>query len=287
MNADAPLADLAARTAEAAQGILRMFAPAGVVAGEVGVAGPGADPFADVQCPCVIAESSYSDGVGGSSTLVIGLEGARRLAAAMSGADPLTIEPSEELGDAELAAVGDATGQMMAAAALAVGQALGEQLATAPPELRQVSDPSELARAADPSGQTMLAAFTFCGEPCLLVQQVPSSFVVRMAHAVGDPGITDGGSFSAGLLDVSVRVWAELGRTRLPSGEAVELPPGAVLELDRLVEDAVDVYVDGMRFATCRLVVLDDGGLAMRLETIHGLSAGAGDAVAAAAEIAA
>lgn len=287
MNADASLTELAARTAEAAQGILRMFAPAGVVAGEVGVAGPGADPFAGVECPCVVAESSYADGVGGGSVLVIGVEGVRRLAAAMSGADPLTIEPAVELDDAELAAVGDATGQMMAAAALAVGQALGEQLVTAPPELRRVSEPGELARAADRSGQAMLAAFTFCGEPCLLVQEIPSSFIVRMAHAIDDSGATDGGSFSAGLLDVKVRVWAELGRTRLASGEAVELPPGAVLELDRLVEDAVDVYVDGMRFATCRLVVLDDGGLAMRLETIHGLSAGAGDELLPAAEMAA
>lgn len=287
MNANSPLTVLAARTADAVQGILRMFAPTGVVAGETGVADAGSDPLAGVGFPCVIAESSYADGVGGSSLLVIGLDGARRLAAAMSGADPLTVEPSADIDDAELAAVGDATGQMMAAAALAVGQAMGEQLVTAAPVLRRVSEPAELARQADPSGQTMFATFTFCGEPCLLVQQVPSSFIVRMAHAINDAGPVDGGTFGAGLLDVSVRVWAELGRTRLASGEAVELPPGAVLELDRLVEDAVDVYVDGMRFATCRLVVLDDGGLAMRLETIHGLAAGSADAAGAGARVAA
>ena len=36
-------------------------------------------------------------------------------------------------------------------------------------------------------------------------------------------------------------------------------------------EDAVDIYVDGMRFATGRLLESEDGGLSMRLEQIYGL----------------
>lgn len=278
MSAEPTLTGLAARSVEAVQGILRMFAPDGVAAGSVDVLVPGDEPFAGVECPCVVAEAAYDDGIEGGSRLVIGLQGARRLAAAMSGDDPLEVAPDAELGDDEMAAVGDAVSQMMAASALTIGEAVGEQLTTAAPVLRRVADRAELTGDGDSSGHTVRAAFTFCDEPCLLIQRIPSAFIVRMTHAAEHTtdGEADDGSLGSGLRDVKVRMWAELGRTRLPSGEAVELPPGAVLELDRLVEDPVDVYVDGMRFATCRLVVLDDGALAMRLETIHGLAAGPG-----------
>jgi flagellar motor switch protein FliN len=70
------------------------------------------------------------------------------------------------------------------------------------------------------------------------------------------------------LLDVDVRVWAELGRTRMPTGEVVGLPSGAIVELDREAEEAVDLYVDGQRYATGRLVVTDDDSWGVRIEQI-------------------
>jgi hypothetical protein len=42
----------------------------------------------------------------------------------------------------------------------------------------------------------------------------------------------------AALHDIDVRVWAELGRTRMPTGQVVGLPGGAIVELDREAEDA-------------------------------------------------
>ena len=62
-----------------------------------------------------------------------------------------------------------------------------------------------------------------------------------------------------------MRVWAELGRTRVSLGAAPELPPGAVLELDRKADDPVDLYVNGLRFASGRLVLTDEGEWALRL----------------------
>jgi flagellar motor switch protein FliN/FliY len=70
------------------------------------------------------------------------------------------------------------------------------------------------------------------------------------------------------MLDVDVRVWAELGRTSMSSQRAVELPRGAVVELDREADEAIDHYVDGLHFAMGRLVVTDEGELAVRLETV-------------------
>jgi flagellar motor switch protein FliN len=69
------------------------------------------------------------------------------------------------------------------------------------------------------------------------------------------------------LLDVNVRFWAELGRSHLPLAEAVALGAGAIVDLDREPEEPLDVYVNGMRYATARLLLVD-GEWAIRLEQI-------------------
>lgn len=60
------------------------------------------------------------------------------------------------------------------------------------------------------------------------------------------------------LLDVELRVHAELGRTTMVLDDALALPDGAIVDLDRAADDAIDVYVNGQRFAGGRLVVIDD-----------------------------
>jgi flagellar motor switch protein FliN len=70
------------------------------------------------------------------------------------------------------------------------------------------------------------------------------------------------------LRGVGLRVWAELGRARLPVGRAVGLGPGAVLELDRGVDDPVDLYVNGRRLALGRLLLTEDGEWAVRVESV-------------------
>jgi hypothetical protein len=43
-----------------------------------------------------------------------------------------------------------------------------------------------------------------------------------------------------------------------------------VLELDRKADDPVDLYVNGLRFASGRLVLTDEGEWALRLEEVAG-----------------
>ena len=81
-----------------------------------------------------------------------------------------------------------------------------------------------------------------------------------------------------------VRVWAELGRARMPAGASLGVATGSVVELDREVEEPIDLYVDGMRFATGRLLVAEDGSLQLEVETVIGLQDGAADADLVAAE---
>jgi hypothetical protein len=58
----------------------------------------------------------------------------------------------------------------------------------------------------------------------------------------------------------------------MPSGRVVTLPGGAVVELDREVDAPIDLYVDGMHFAMGRLLVTDDGALAVRIEDVVGMA---------------
>jgi len=67
---------------------------------------------------------------------------------------------------------------------------------------------------------------------------------------------------------VGLRVWAELGRARLPVGRAVGLAPGAVVELDRGVDEPLDLYVNGRRLALGRLHMTEDGEWAVRIESV-------------------
>jgi flagellar motor switch protein FliN/FliY len=68
---------------------------------------------------------------------------------------------------------------------------------------------------------------------------------------------------------------AELGRARLPLGEVVELPPGAIVDLDRDAEEPVDLYVNGLAFARGRLVVADGGEWAITIDDVLDAAAGA------------
>ena len=68
--------------------------------------------------------------------------------------------------------------------------------------------------------------------------------------------------------DVTLRVWAELGRAHLPVGRAAGLGPGSVVELDRDVDEPVDVFANGRRIGTGRLLLVEDGEWAVRLEQV-------------------
>ncbi|HEX6458457.1 MAG TPA: FliM/FliN family flagellar motor switch protein [Thermoleophilaceae bacterium] len=72
---------------------------------------------------------------------------------------------------------------------------------------------------------------------------------------------------AAHLLDVNVRLWAELGRARLPLAQTVALGTGAIVDLDKEPDEELDVLVNGMPFAKGKLLLVD-GEWAIRLERI-------------------
>jgi flagellar motor switch protein FliN/FliY len=70
------------------------------------------------------------------------------------------------------------------------------------------------------------------------------------------------------LAGIPVRVWAELGRASMPTADVVGLPHGAVVELDRSPDEPIDLFVNGRRFATGRLMVVDGNDWAVRIESV-------------------
>jgi flagellar motor switch protein FliN len=60
------------------------------------------------------------------------------------------------------------------------------------------------------------------------------------------------------LFDVPVHVSAVLGRAHMPVGDLLKLAPGAVLELDRKVGEAIDIYVNNRLVARGEVVLVED-----------------------------
>ena len=60
------------------------------------------------------------------------------------------------------------------------------------------------------------------------------------------------------VFDVPVSVQAVIGRTTIEVSKLLELSPGSVLELDRRVGEAIDIYVNSRLVARGEVVVVDD-----------------------------
>jgi flagellar motor switch protein FliN/FliY len=60
------------------------------------------------------------------------------------------------------------------------------------------------------------------------------------------------------ILDVPLQVSVELGRAKKTIKEILELGPGAVIELDRLAGEPVDMIVNGKLVAKCEVVVINE-----------------------------
>jgi flagellar motor switch protein FliN/FliY len=60
------------------------------------------------------------------------------------------------------------------------------------------------------------------------------------------------------VFDVPVQVSAVLGRARMEIGELLKMGPGTVLELDRKVGEAIDIYVNNRLVARGEVVLVEE-----------------------------
>ena len=285
---------LGASTAEAIAKVLEMFASGAVERGDVTVLAEGASPFANVARGSIASSVSYVDGVTGANIFVLTPAGARGLATAMGAQAEEVAEDADPppLCELEMSAVAEAANQTMAAAAAAIGVVLGHEIEISTPDTRVLDEPSCAADMYGTAPHATSTTFLIAGESCRLIQLVPRAFVVRMVRAIDEEsaerasdnapsGSTAGGNGSLvdtsphslaleeALGGISLRVWAELGRSSMPLGTALGLAVGAVVDLDRAADAAVDLYVNGIRFARGQLLVTEDGEWAVSLDGLE------------------
>jgi flagellar motor switch protein FliN/FliY len=81
----------------------------------------------------------------------------------------------------------------------------------------------------------------------------------RVVVAPDMPETTARGAFDLeAVFDVPVQVSAVLGRAHMDVGELLNLGPGTVLELDRKVGEAIDIYVNNRLVARGEVVLVED-----------------------------
>ena len=85
--------------------------------------------------------------------------------------------------------------------------------------------------------------------------------VTRMDEASFEPEGAEDSRNAADLeavFDVPVQVSAVLGRSKMDVSELLKLGPGTVLELDRRVGEAIDIYVNNKLVARGEVVLVED-----------------------------
>jgi flagellar motor switch protein FliN/FliY len=92
---------------------------------------------------------------------------------------------------------------------------------------------------------------------------------VEMTEAV-DSGADSGDGNLDLLLDITMSINVTLGKTQVPIRRLLQLGPGSVLQMDKLVDEPAEVYVQGNKFATGNIVIVD-GHFAIRIKEVLGM----------------
>jgi flagellar motor switch protein FliN/FliY len=250
--------------------------------GEVEVGAPevvqqGSSPFAEAPVPGIEANVELDDGLAGESILLLSEPAARLLAdsaQARAGGAEAEEAPAELAADELEAVVGRIAVHVTSAVAATAGGILGHNVPIGDATTLRFATPAETGGSSEKSPHAFVIPFTVGGKPGRLVQCVQNAFLIRAAPGLDEIAELSEAAASSGegipdeaLRDIKVRVWAELGRARLPLAQAVSIPSGAVVALDRAADDPIELFVNGRLFAHGRLTVLD-GEWAIEIEEL-------------------
>ena len=78
------------------------------------------------------------------------------------------------------------------------------------------------------------------------------------AMALDAEAVARGAADLEAVFDVPVQVSAVLGRAKMDIGDLLKLGPGAVLELDRKVGEAIDIYINNRLVARGEVVLVEE-----------------------------
>jgi flagellar motor switch protein FliN/FliY len=259
---------------DASLGALRKAVGPGVTIGEVSTLVDADSVGEQIVTGVVVADAGSTDGAAGRSLLVLSQEHAHVLAGAEA---PTAPESGAEIpaSPAMLEAVVAVADAVNAAAAEALTLLLGTPVGYAPAEAAIVEDPRFVLRPGPV--QALCVSFVADALTCRLIQFAPNALLMRATQAfenlaqhaaLGFAGETSSALPAQSLSGIRLRVWAELGRTELGLAEALALPLGSVVELDREADAPVELVVNGLRFGTGHLIVTDEGEWALALDEV-------------------
>lgn len=252
---------------------------------------------AEFEAPSVVVSVAYTEGLEGSSILVLRVPDAAVVADVMMGGEGT---PADTLDEMQSSAVNEAMNQMMGGAASAMADLVGRRVQISTPGLRIIDLADQgMGAIAEPGGLLVRISFQLHVEGLLdttLMQIMPVGFARLLLDNIGKasrdaaaaagedagdeprlrpvpappvaqpvtfPSLDDGadapgvGDISL-LLDVPLQVTVELGRTQLRIRNVLELVPGSIVELDKLAGEPVDVLVNGKQIARGEVVVIDE-----------------------------
>ena len=92
------------------------------------------------------------------------------------------------------------------------------------------------------------------------INEADSSESLDSAYGIGEPMAGD----VTAIYDIPVQISAVLGRSTMQVSQLLKLGRGAVVELDRKVGEAIDIYVNNRLVARGEVVVVEDKVLARR-----------------------
>jgi flagellar motor switch protein FliN len=111
----------------------------------------------------------------------------------------------------------------------------------------------------DPAAADWAAAVADTSVATTAVEQVaPAPFANFGAGAAGAHGTHAAGNDIGMILDIPVQLTVELGRTRIPIKNILQLAQGSVVELETMAGEPMDVLVNGYLIAQGEVVVVND-----------------------------
>ena len=224
-----------------------------------------------VPGPVVLLRCTLTRGAAGPACLLLPGAGALGLVRTLAGeagtASGETPGPGEEEALRELA------GQVAGALASAVGTVLGRPVGFEAASSAWTPGGGRDAAAAEGVVLVLgLSAGPSTTEALLLVPRTALPPVAAQAApaapaAAREPEGPRNGNGIELLLDISLPVTVELGRTRMMIRDILQLAPGSVLELDKLAGEPVDIMINEKSIARGEVVVIDEN-FGVRLTSI-------------------
>jgi flagellar motor switch protein FliN len=101
-----------------------------------------------------------------------------------------------------------------------------------------------------------LAESKSASAPATEVEQVAQARFANLSQS--HAGLAAAGNDISMILDIPVQLTVELGRTRIPIKNILQLAQGSVVELETLAGEPMDVLVNGYLIAQGEVVVVND-----------------------------